>query len=34
MSNWLGLQDKVVVITGAAGGMGTKFSQDTCGASL
>lgn len=28
MSDWLGLQDKVVVITGAAGGMGTKFSQD------
>ena len=28
MTEWLGLRDKVVVITGAAGGMGTKFSHD------
>lgn len=26
--SWLGLKDKVVVITGAVGGMGTKFSED------
>lgn len=28
MTEWLGLRNKVVVITGAAGGMGTKFSHD------
>jgi len=28
MTDWLGLKDKVVVITGAAGGMGTKFATD------
>lgn len=27
-ANWLGLTNKVVVITGAVGGMGTKFSND------
>ena len=26
--SWLGLQDKVIVVTGAGGGMGTKFCHD------
>ncbi|KRL83262.1 SDR family NAD(P)-dependent oxidoreductase [Ligilactobacillus equi] len=28
MTEWLGLKDKVVVVTGAVGGMGTKFTED------
>jgi NAD(P)-dependent dehydrogenase (short-subunit alcohol dehydrogenase family) len=28
MTKWLNLQDKVVVVTGAVGGMGTKFTED------
>lgn len=28
MTEWLKLEDKVVVVTGAAGGMGSKFSED------
>lgn len=27
-NNWLGLTDKVVAITGAVGGMGTKFCEE------
>lgn len=28
MTNWLGLKDKVVAVTGGVGGMGTKFCAD------
>lgn len=27
MADWLGLKDKVVVVTGAVGGMGTHFAK-------
>lgn len=27
MADWLGLKDKVVVVTGAVGGMGTHFCE-------